>query len=139
MKIFLLFVLIIYPFSWPYAARVERLIDTWQPQHYSVNITLNDQLSEIASASARIDILIRKPTATIDLDFRDLTIDSVTLASKPLQFTHSDGKLLINLTQRAEPGARLSITITYHGKPKDGLILTTDKAGKPAAVGDNWP
>jgi aminopeptidase N len=139
MKIFLLSVLIIYPFSWSYAARVERLIDTWQPQHYSVNITLNDQLSEIASASARIDVLIRKPTATIDLDFGDLTVDAVTLDAKPLQFTHSDGKLLINLTQRAQPGARLSITITYHGKPKDGLILTTDKDGKPAAVGDNWP
>ena len=139
MKIFLLSVLIIYPFSSSYAARVERLIDTWQPQHYSVNITLNDQLSEIASASARIDVLIRKPTATIDLDFGDLTVDAVTLDAKPLQFTHSDGKLLINLTQRVQPGARLSITITYHGKPKDGLILTTDKAGRPAAVGDNWP
>ena len=38
------------------AARVERLIDTWKPQHYLVNITLNDQLSEITSASARINV-----------------------------------------------------------------------------------
>ena len=37
------------------------------------------------------------------------------------------------------PAIRLTLTVDYHGKPKDGLILTNDKDGKPAAVGDNWP
>ena len=36
-------------------------------------------------------------------------------------------------------GTSLVVVISYHGKPKDGLILTADKAGKPSAVGDNWP
>ena len=31
------------------------------------------------------------------------------------------------------------LAVEYHGKPKDGLILTKDKDGNPAAVGDNWP
>src|SRR5215208_8127033 len=83
-----------------YATRVERLIDTWQPKHYVVNITLNDQLSEI-SASVRIDALILKPTTQIDLDFGELTIDAVTLDSKTVPFTHRDGKLQINLPQRS--------------------------------------
>ncbi|HEX5602647.1 MAG TPA: hypothetical protein VFX63_08855, partial [Pyrinomonadaceae bacterium] len=60
-------------------ARVERVIDTWRPKHYQVNITLNNQLSEITSASARIEVSIVKPTRTIDLDFGDLTVDSATL------------------------------------------------------------
>jgi aminopeptidase N len=29
--------------------------------------------------------------------------------------------------------------VAYHGKPRDGLVLTVDKAGKPSALGDNWP
>jgi aminopeptidase N len=120
------------------AARVERLIDTWQPKHYLVNITLNDQLSEI-SATVRIDALILKPTTLIDLDFGELTIDTVTVDSKPTPFTHRDGKLHINLPQRSQPGAVHTITVQYHGKPKDGLILSADKDGKPSAVGDNWP
>src|SRR5688572_18407126 len=62
-----------------FAVRVERLIDTWKPEHYLVNITLNDQLSEITSASARINIFVLKPTTLIDLDFGELTIDTVTL------------------------------------------------------------
>ena len=51
------------------AARIERLIDTWRPEHYVVNITLNDRLSEITSASARVKVLIVKQTSVIDFDF----------------------------------------------------------------------
>ncbi|HJP90768.1 MAG TPA: M1 family aminopeptidase [Pyrinomonadaceae bacterium] len=121
------------------AARVERLIDTWRPEHYLVNITLNDQLSELTSASARINISILKQTSTIDLDFGDLTVDAVTLDSKSATFTHRDGKLQVSLAEPATAGKRLVLTVSYHGKPKDGLILTNDRDGKPSAVGDNWP
>ena len=121
------------------AARVERLIDKWQPQHYLVNISLDDQLTEISSASARIDIRILKPTRVIDLDFGELTVDRVTINSKALEFTHKDGQLLVTLLRDAVAGELLMLTVEYHGKPKDGLILTKDKDGNPAAVGDNWP
>ena len=133
--IFLL--LLVSPSALP--ARVERLIDNWQPQHYLVNITLNNQLTEIASASARIYVRILKPTRMIDLDFGELTVDRVTLNSKALGFTHKDGKLLITLPEDARPGDSLPLTVDYHGRPKDGLILTKDKDGNPSAVGDNWP
>lgn len=121
------------------AARVERLIDTWQPEHYLVNLIFNDQLSELTSASTRIDVLILKQTNLIDLDFGDLTIDTVTLNSNPVPFTHINGKLNINLPEAAYRGMRFVVTVNYHGKPKDGLILTNDKDGNPSAVGDNWP
>ncbi len=125
--------------STAFAARVERLIDTWRPEHYLVNITLNEQLSEITSASARINILVLKPTSLIDLDFGDLTASKVSLNSLPVPFTHAKGKLQINLPQRVNTGTRLVVTVDYHGKPKDGLVLSPDKDGKPTAVGDNWP
>ena len=135
-RVILLFFLFVSP---AFAARVERLIDNWRPEHYTVNLTLNDQLSEIASAQATINILILKQTTLIDLDFGELTTDKVTLNSKSLTFTHKDGKLDITLPAPATPGTRLTLVIDYHGKPKDGLILTADKDGKPAAIGDNWP
>ena len=125
--------------STAFAIRVERLIDTWRPEHYQVNITLNDQLSEITSASTQISILVLKPTQVIDLDFGDLTMDKVSLNSVPVPFTHQGGKLVINLPQRVNAGARLVVTVDYHGKPKDGVVLTPDKDGKPTAIGDNWP
>jgi aminopeptidase N len=121
------------------AARVERLIDTWKPTHYLVNITLDDKLSEITSASTRVYVKILKPTRVIDLDFGELTIDRVTLDSKPARFTHAGGKLLVDLPSPGKVGDSIVLTIDYHGKPKDGLILTKDKDGTPSVVGDNWP
>jgi aminopeptidase N len=121
------------------AARVERVIDTWRPTHYLVDITLNDQLSEITTATTRIYIQILKPTRAIDLDFGELTVDGVTLDSKPVRFTQNNGKLSVNLSEPSAAGSRLVLGVYYHGKPKDGLILTADKDGKPAAIGDNWP
>jgi aminopeptidase N len=140
-KVAQLSLLLVFLFTTPlaHAVRVERLVDTWQPKHYAVNITLNDQLSEIVSASALIDVVILKPTTLIDLDFGELTVDAVTLGSKPVSFTHKDGQLRITLSKPATPRTPLQIQVNYHGKPKDGLILTADKDGKPAAVGDNWP
>lgn len=138
-RFFLSLVLLSLCISHAFAARVERLIDTWRPEHYLVNITLNNQLSEITSASTRINIVVLKPTNLIDLDFGDLTTDSVTLNSQTVPFTHKDGKLNINLPERANAGTRLVVTINYRGKPKEGLMLTNDKDGKPSVVGDNWP
>src|SRR6185503_2140608 len=91
------------------AVRTERLIDKWQPQHYLVNITLNDQLTEISSASARIYVRILKPTRVIDLDFGELTVDRVTLSSKLLEFTHKNGALLVKLSEDAKPGDVVSL------------------------------
>ena len=135
----LVLILAFYPRSVSYAVRVERSVDTWQPKHYLIDISLDDQLSEISSATARIDIVILKPTSLIHLDFGELTVDSVTLDSKPISFTHKDESLRVTLPQRAAAGARLTLTVQYHGKPKDGLILTADKDGKASAIGDNWP
>jgi aminopeptidase N len=121
------------------AARVERVIDTWRPTHYLVNITLNDQLSEITSASVRIYATILKPTRAIDLDFGELKVNRVSINGKEVSFTHQNGKLLFTLAEDATPGTSLVLGVDYQGKPKDGLILTTDKDGKPAVIGDNWP
>ncbi|HKG97427.1 MAG TPA: hypothetical protein VKA97_06425, partial [Pyrinomonadaceae bacterium] len=121
------------------AARVERLIDTWRPTHYLVNITLDDQLSEITSASTRVYLTIVKPTREIDIDFGDLTVDRVTLNGTSYTFLRKNDKLHIDLPDAATPGTPYILEVHYHGKPKDGLILTNDKDGKPSAVGDNWP
>ena len=122
-----------------HATRVERLIDKWRPTHYLVNITLNDQLSEITSASTRIYLTIVRPTREIDVDFGDLTVDRVTLNGSSYTFLRKDGKLHIDLPDAASPGSAYILEVNYHGKPKDGLILTNDKYGKPSVVGDNWP
>jgi aminopeptidase N len=122
-----------------FALRRERLVEAWQPKHYVVNITLNEQLSEISNATARIDVVALKRLSIIDLDFGELTTKAVSVNGRNATYSHKNGKLEITLAKAVNAGTRLVVTVEYSGKPADGLILTNDKDGKPAAVGDNWP
>jgi len=122
-----------------FAARVERSVDTWKPIHYQVNIKLDSQLTQIASATTRIDIVALKKLSLVDLDFGDLAIDNVSVDNRTVPFSYRNGRVVINLAEPVNAGTKISVAITYHGKPKDGLILSPDKDGKAAAVGDNWP
>jgi aminopeptidase N len=122
------------------AERRERLIDTWRPLHYDVALRFDDQLTEITSARTEIKILVLKESvAALDLDFGEMTVDSVAVGGAPARYEQRDGLLNVTLARAAKKDERLSVTINYHGKPKDGLILMTDKDGKPSATGDNWP
>ena len=132
-----LFLIVISSPAFP--TRKERVVDKWKPIHYLVNIKLNRQLTEIESAKTQIDIKALKRLSVIDLDFGELTTDRVNLNSKPIQFTHQNGQLNLQLPEPVNAGTTLSITVDYHGKPEDGLIFSPDKDGRAAVVGDNWP
>lgn len=122
------------------AVRRERLISNWKPVHYNVAITFNGQLTEITAARAEISVLtLKDKVSVIDLDFGDLEIDSITIEGRAARYERESGSLRVALAKLAPLNTRLVIVVSYHGKPKDGLILANDKAGKPSAVGDNWP
>ena len=122
------------------AARHERLIDSWKPVNYNVSLIFSDRLSELTSAKAEITVLaLRDMLSQIDLDFGEMAVDSVTVNDQAAPYERSGGHLNIKLAPAMPRGTSFMVAISYHGKPKDGLVLTADKAGKPSAVGDNWP
>ncbi len=122
------------------AQRRERAVDTWRPSHYEVAISLNDQLTEISSARTEISLEVLKPnTTTIDLDFGEMAIDSVWVSGSAARFERQPDQLIVTLPHAAQRGEKLSLTVTYHGKPNDGLVFAKDRDGKAAATGDNWP
>ncbi|MGH9882386.1 MAG: M1 family metallopeptidase [Pyrinomonadaceae bacterium] len=126
--------------SWSFAARRERKIESWKPTHYGVAITLDEQLKQIVRARTEITVTtLQNGVSVIDLDFGELTVDSVTVDGRLARFNHSAGLLEVRLPKPVGKGTRLVIAVSYHGKPKDGLVLTNDKDGRPSAVGDNWP
>ena len=121
-------------------ARRERLIDGWRPLHYSVDISFDDQLTSLTSARAEVTILIIKERVTmIDFDFGEMPVKSVSVNGSTVTFEQAAGKINLKLPQEFIKGTRVVVSVEYHGKPKDGLILMADKDGRPSAVGDNWP
>jgi aminopeptidase N len=123
-----------------FAQRRERTIESWKPLHYDVNLAFNEQLTEISAARTEISLeILRQNVTKIDLDFGEMAIDSIVIAGAPVQFDRTGELLNVTLPQAANRGDKLSVTITYHGRPKDGLIFAKDRDGKQSATGDNWP
>lgn len=122
------------------AQRRERVVTNWRPLHYDVSLSFNDAMTEIASARTEVTLRVLKPNVTkIDFDFGEMPITSVTVAGKPARYQRTSNTLDVMLPAAARNGAELKIAISYHGRPKDGLILANDGDGKPSATGDNWP
>lgn len=120
--------------------RRERAVEGWRPLHYDVSLSFNEQLTELATARTEISLEVLAQSLTaIDLDFGEMAVDSVTVAGVAAPFQRTGEKLNVSLPQAATRGTKISVGITYHGRPKDGLIFAKDRDGKPSATGDNWP
>ncbi|HJR06516.1 MAG TPA: M1 family aminopeptidase [Pyrinomonadaceae bacterium] len=123
-----------------HAERRERRIEGWRPLHYNVTLVFNDQLSELTRAETRMDALVLRNNLTVvDLDFGALSIDSVSVGGRHARYERRGERLDVYLARPARRGERLRLSVVYHGRPADGLVLTPDKDGHPSATGDNWP
>ena len=135
----LAFLLLLIPLTAP-AQRQERIVDTWKPLHYDVNITFNNQLTEISTAKTEITAIVLKDgVKTIDLDFGAMPIDSVKLDGGPTHYDRQPDLLNVALPHPFKNGEKVNIAVNYHGRPTDGLVFATDRDGKPSVTGDNWP
>src|SRR3977135_498483 len=122
------------------AQRHERVINSWRPTHYDVALSFNDQLTEISVARTEIAVeVLANNLTTIDLDCGEMPIDAVMLDGATARFERQPDLLQVTLQRPAKHGEKHSLLITYHGKPKDGLIFANDRDGHPAVTGDNWP
>jgi aminopeptidase N len=63
----------------------------------------------------------------------------VTVAGSAARFERTPDILNVTLEPAAKRGDRIKLSVTYHGRPKDGLVFAIDRDGKPSATGDNWP
>lgn len=112
-------------------------------QHYNFAIALNDSSDQI-KGRATIELLYIKSSPVITLDLTSVNADhkgmQVVMAienGKPLQFTHSNNLLTIQLA--ANRGDHKKIEVVYEGIPADGLIISKNKYGHRGFFADNWP
>ncbi len=120
-------------------ARRERLIEGWRPLHYAVNLTLDEQLSEIAAQATITVQILESNLSFIDFDFGRMVIQSVSINNQAVEYERPAGLLKLSLPMQFGKGDQATVEVKYRGRPDDGLILSRDKDGRPSAVGDNWP
>src|SRR6476469_7320498 len=84
-SLFFVLVLLILPLDVS-ALRRERVIDSWRPLHYAVNLKLADNLGEIVTARTEIKALALKTVTLVELDLGDMMVDSVMVDYQVVMF-----------------------------------------------------
>lgn len=114
-------------------------------QHYRFQLTLSETSDRISgTALITTKFLQDAESAVFDLvsennEGRGMKVTKVLEGEQPLQFTHAANKLTIQTLQPAKSGEVHQFEVYYEGRPKDGLIISTNKFKRRTFFGDNWP
>ncbi|HCA79316.1 MAG TPA: hypothetical protein DEP53_06230 [Bacteroidetes bacterium] len=89
---------------------------------------------------AAITAVRKRDADRLSLDLADLVVDSVYVDGRPAKYSREPSSidLFIGSAERIRPDTALVI-VWYGGEVHDGLIIRTDRRGRWAAFGDNWP
>src|SRR2546421_4433588 len=88
-----------------FAQRRERLVDSWKPLHYDVDLTFDDQLTQITARTEIHGSILKDKINSIDLDFGPMEIDSVTADGHQAMFRWEPREMLfIELGRAAHVG-----------------------------------
>jgi aminopeptidase N len=113
--------------------------------HYDIAIAIPDTGTAIA-ASVTLRYVVRAEHPSLRLDFDSaFTVDSMILRRLlRLRLAHGldwrrtpDGAL--ELRRMGHSGDTLSLTVHYHGRPREGLFIQDNVHGRRTAFADNWP
>lgn len=112
-------------------------------QHYTFNISLNDQ-NDTIKGRATIAIKFLKDINSFRLNLvkvnskgKGMLISKVTADDKTTSFTQDSDA--VNIYSKAKSKSIHIYMITYKGIPADGLIISKNKFGDRTFFGDNWP
>lgn len=106
---------------------------------YDFTITL-PQSGKAIQGCAVLSAVRTKETDRLLVDLMDLHVDSVHVGGKPVVYRQQPASLELSLTGAATSAPdTVLVAVWYGGEVKDGLIIHTDREGRWAAFGDNWP
>ncbi len=116
-------------------------------RHYTFRLQLFDRSDEI-EGEAEVTIQFPKAGVTrfaLDLvgkgpeDSTGMSVTAVRWQEAKLPFQQQHARLQISLPTPSTAGESRVFTISYHGRPADGLIISRNKFGDRTFFGDNWP
>lgn len=108
--------------------------------HYDLKLALSDT-SNVVWGNTKLAVKLRNLPATkkLRLDLKEMTVTSLRIAQREVIFDYQHGALSISLPSEVKAGDTLEVAISYHGEPKDGLIIANNKFGRRTIFADNWP
>lgn len=113
--------------------------------HYTFKVEVNDNNDSIESvATIRFVMLQLANHVTLDLvsrnaDGKGMQVTSITENGKPLNYTHVNDTVHIQLSTPVDAGTEKLVQMKYKGIPADGLIIAKNKYGHRTFFSDHWP
>lgn len=112
--------------------------------HYVFRLSFNDANDEIAGETT-VTLKLAAGVSEVFLDLisaaggKGMTVASVTVGGKPVEFVHQTDRLRIALPKAASAGEEIAVGVTYRGIPAQGLRLINNIHGERTAFSENWP
>ncbi len=107
-------------------------------QHVRLELSFDfSQKKVIGQATLRL-VPIRNELSEVVLDSIGLTIESVTLAGKPLAFRTTEKELIIALDHPRGPSEAFELSIRYQGQPRRGLFFIAPDDAYPKRPRQIW-
>tara|TARA_R110002073_G_scaffold93546_4_gene218395 strand:- start:9026 stop:10618 length:1593 start_codon:yes stop_codon:yes gene_type:complete len=112
-------------------------------QKYEFHIIVTDDNNNI-QGEATINLVATSNLESFKLDLENtdetnkgMMVSSISENGNPVKFKHQNNVLTIfsNITA----GEEKTFLVSYHGVPKDGLVISKNKYGDRTFFGDNWP
>jgi aminopeptidase N len=85
--------------------------------HYTIALTI-DPITNAISGTTTVEAKATQRLNSLNLDFQDLTIDTLQVNAAPATFSVQDHELTIVPQQSLANGDAFSISVTYHGNPQ---------------------
>jgi len=122
----------------PLAVVDDRIRSDHDMLRYHIAISLPDT-GQVFWGATEMHYLIRSASGQLVLDFDSVfVIDSIATSNgRRLSANVQRGELV--LPHWGAVGDTLSVTIYYHGAPRDGLFIQDNVHGERTAFADNWP
>ncbi|MGB8492706.1 MAG: M1 family metallopeptidase [Bacteroidales bacterium] len=113
--------------------------------NYSFSVSLSDT-SDIIYGNSSITIGFKGPVSSFDLDLmspgldgKGMVIDSAWFSTGNISWSRNGGKVTFTPGTPLNHGQTAVLTISYHGIPSGGLVISNNKYGDRTFFSDNWP
>jgi aminopeptidase N len=113
--------------------------------HYDFHITLNDTTDRIEGyAVITLAFFGNGDSVSLDLskkgiDGKGMVVKGVTSESGKIRWNHADDRLNLKFENKPAINDTIKVSVSYHGVPSDGLIISDNKFMDRVFFSDHWP
>jgi aminopeptidase N len=103
---------------------------------FTIALPLRGAMDTIAVDEVVVVRRTRRDTLVLDL-LAPMVVSDVTVSGRPVSFRRDSVAVGIPLPRGNNDS--VVVSLRYHGKPLDGLVMRADSSGRWTAFGDNYP